>query len=204
MIQHMKAVLFDIGNVFVEWEPRNLYEKLIDDPAELEHFLSEVVTLEWHTEHDRGRSFADGVRLLSARYPEYEEWIAAFDARWDETLGAVIPGTVRLLEQLSEQGVRTYGLTNFSHEKWPSFCRQYRFTDLFEGVVVSGEEKLVKPDPRIFHVAVERFGLDPELTLYTDDRIDNVRAAEQLGMIGNHFTGAGQLEADLRRHGYLA
>lgn len=204
MIQHMKAVLFDIGNVFVEWDPRNLYQKLIDDPSELEHFLSEVVTLEWHTEHDRGRPFAEGVRLLAARFPEYEEWIAAFDTRWDETLGAGIPGTVRLLEQLSEQGVRTYGLTNFSQEKWPSFCRQHRFTDLFEGVVVSGEEKLVKPDPRIFHVAMDRFGLDPEFTLYTDDRIDNVRAAEQLGMIGNHFTGAAQLEADLRKHGFLA
>jgi len=142
--------------------------------------------------------------MLVARFPEYEEWITAYDLRWEETLAATIAGSVRLLEQLSEQGLRTYGLTNFSAEKWPVFCRRYEFTDLFEGVVVSGEERLVKPDPRIFHIAVDRFGLDPEFTLYTDDRIDNVRAAEQLGMIGNHFTGAEGLEADLRKHGYLA
>lgn len=198
-----KAVLFDIGNVFVEWDPRFLYHKLIPDSAELDRFLSDVVTLDWHTEHDRGRPFAEGVQILSRKYPEYEDLIRAYDERWDETIGDVIQGTVDLLEQLTEQGMRCYGLTNFSQEKWPPFCRQNAFTDLFEGVVVSGEEKLVKPDPRIFHVAVERFGLDPEHTLYIDDRIDNVRASEQLGMIGHHFKGADQLEADLRHHGFL-
>lgn len=203
MTQEKKAVLFDIGNVFIEWDPRNLYQKLIEDSAELDHFLTEVVTLEWHTEHDRGRPFAEGVQLLAAKHPEHEDLIRAFDERWDETLGPVITGTVRLLEQLSEQGMPCFGLTNFSHEKWPLFCRQHAFTDIFDGVVVSGEEKLVKPDPRIFHVAMDRFGLDAERTIYIDDRLDNVRAAEQLGMIGHHFVGADPLEADLRTHGFL-
>ncbi|WP_417451657.1 HAD family hydrolase [Kordiimonas sp.] len=203
MVDQTEAVLFDIGNVFVEWDPRNLYSKLIDDARELEVFLTDVVTLEWHTEHDRGRSFAEGVRLLADRFPEYEDLIRAFDERWNETIGPVFTETVSILEQLSEQGTRAYGLTNFSAEKWPTFCRQHAFTDLFDGVVVSGEEKLVKPDPRIYQVAIERFNLDPERTVYIDDRLDNVHAARQLGMIGHHFTGADKLAHELRAKGFL-
>lgn len=199
----LTTVLFDIGNVFVHWDPRLLYAKLIGDSGELEAFLRDVVTLDWHTEHDRGRPFAEGVRILAAQYPEYEDLIRAFDDRWDETIGDTIHGSVRLLEQLSEQGTPCYALTNFSHEKWPAFCRQNAYTDLFEGVVVSGEVKLVKPDPRIFDLTVRRFGLEPEDTLYIDDRLDNVRAAEQVGMTGHHFTGADRLEADLRQLGLL-
>ncbi|NVJ99839.1 MAG: HAD family phosphatase [Alphaproteobacteria bacterium] len=200
----LHTVLFDIGNVFVRWDPRLLYQKLIDCPDALDAFLQDVVTLDWHTEHDRGRPFAEGVRILSEQFPEHEDLIRAFDERWDETIGDTIHGTVRLLEQLTEQGVPCYALTNFSHEKWPAFCRKNAYTDLLEGVVVSGEVKLVKPDPRIFDLTISRFGLDPEATLYIDDRIDNVRASEQAGMVGHHFTGADRLEADLRQHGLLA
>lgn len=198
-----KSVLFDIGNVFVEWNPRLLYSQLIHDQAELERFLSEVVTLEWHTEHDRGRPFAEGVRILSAKFPEYEDLIQAFDERWNDTIGPVFTGTVDVLERLSEQGTPCYGLTNFSAEKWPLFCREYAFTDLFGGVVVSGAEGLVKPDPRIFQLAIDRFTLDPESTVYIDDRLENVQAAEHMGMIGHHFTDADKLAADLRAKGFL-
>ncbi len=198
-----KSVLFDIGNVFVEWDPRFLYRKLIHDAAELERFLSEVVTLEWHTEHDRGRPFAEGVRILSAKFPEYEDLIQAFDERWGDTIGPLIGGTVSVLERLSEQGMPCFGLTNFSAEKWPLFCRDYAFTDIFGGVVVSGAEGLVKPDPRIFQLAIDRFGLEAEHTVYIDDRLENVQAAEHIGMIGHHFTGADKLEADLRAKGFL-
>ncbi|WP_420429892.1 HAD family hydrolase [Kordiimonas sp.] len=198
-----KSVLFDIGNVFVEWDPRLLYSQLIHDQAELERFLSEVVTLEWHTEHDRGRPFAEGVRILSAKFPEYEDLIQAFDERWNDTIGPVFTGTVDVLERLSEQGTPCYGLTNFSAEKWPLFCREYAFTDLFGGVVVSGAEGLVKPDPRIFQLAIDRFTLDPESTVYIDDRLENVQAAEHMGMIGHHFTDADKLAADLRAKGFL-
>lgn len=181
------AVLFDIGNVFVEWDPRFLYQNLIDDSSELEYFLSEVVTLDWHSEHDRGRPFADGVKFLSAQFPEYEDLIAAYDTRWEETIGSVIEGTVEIMLSLLEQGIHVYGLTNFSAEKWPAFCRKYGFTDHFKGVVVSGEERLIKPDPRIFQTTLSRFRLDPELTVYVDDRLENVHAAQQLDMIGHQF-----------------
>ncbi len=197
------TVLFDIGNVFVEWDPRFLYQKLIDDDDELNYFLQEVVTLDWHSEHDRGRSFADGVKTLSARFPEHEDLIQAFDARWNETLGPVIGGSVDILLELMERGVRVYGLTNFSMEKWPDFCRSHDFTDHFEGVVVSGEEGLIKPDPRIYHTAISRFHLDPEATIYVDDRRENVLAAEQLDMIGHQFTAPGVLRDVLEHHGLL-
>lgn len=197
------AVLFDIGNVFVEWDPRLLYRHLIDDSDELEHFLNNVVTLEWHTEHDRGRSFKRGAEILSQRFPEYEDLIAAFDKRWSETIGSVMQGTVDVMMSLLEQGIKVYGLTNFSAEKWPDFCRTHDFTDHFEGVVVSGEEKLVKPDPRIFQIAISRFQLDPELTVYVDDRLENVVAAQQLNMIGHQFTEPTVLKQYLFEKGAL-
>lgn len=199
-----KAVLFDIGNVFVEWDPRRLYSQLIDDPGELDYFLREVVTLEWHTEHDRGRSFKRGAELLSRRFPEYEDLINAFDTRWSDTIGPVMQDTVDIMTSLLEQGVNVYGLTNFSVEKWPEFCRSFDFTDHFEGVVVSGQEKLVKPDPRIFQIAISRFKLDPELTVYVDDRLENVMAAEQLDMIGHHFTNPATLKQFLREKSVLS
>lgn len=197
------AVLFDIGNVFVEWDPRFLYQKLISDDDELDHFLSEVVTLDWHSEHDRGRPFAEGVADLSRQFPEYEDLIQAYDARWGETIGGVIQGTVDVMTDLLERGIRIYGLTNFSAEKWPAFCRKYEFTDFFEGVVVSGEEKLIKPDPRIYHTAIARFHLDPEATVYVDDRRENVLAAEQLDMIGHQFTAPGVLRDAFEKIGLL-
>jgi len=198
-----KAVLFDIGNVFVHWDPRLLYRELISDSDALEAFLRDVVTLEWHTEHDRGRPFAEGVRILSEKHPEHADLIRAFDDRWEDTIGDLIHGTIDILERLTDAGIPCFGLTNFSHEKWPPLCQQNDFTKLFKGVVVSGEEKLVKPDPRIFKVAISRYGLVPDATVYIDDRIDNVRAAEDQGMLGHHFTAPEQLEADLRARGYL-
>lgn len=197
------AVLFDIGNVFVEWDPRFLYQKLISDDDELNVFLSDVVTLEWHSEHDRGRSFAEGAKLLSQKFPEYEDLICAFDQRWPETIGGLIQGTVDIMLELIERGINVYGLTNFSAEKWPDFCREYGFTDHFDGVVVSGEEKLIKPDPRIYHIALSRFNLDPELTVYVDDRLENVLAAELLDMTGHQFINPPALRQVLVSEGIL-
>jgi 2-haloacid dehalogenase len=195
------AVVFDIGNVFVEWDPRFLYEKLIPDPEELTYFLNEVVTLEWHSEHDRGRPFAEGVRLLSNKFPEYEDLINAFDTRWTETFGTAFQGTIDIMMSLVEQGMRVLGLTNFSAEKWPAFCVENSFTDHFEGVVVSGEERLIKPDPRVFQNLLSRFELDPERTIFIDDRHDNIVAAQQLDMIGHQFSEPTALARFLADHG---
>lgn len=195
------AVVFDIGNVFVEWDPRLLYTKLIQDPDELTFFLNEVVTLEWHTEHDRGRPFARGTQMLSQRFPEYEDLITAFDTRWRETIGAPIQGTIDIMMSLVEQGIPVFGLTNFSAEKWPEFCAEHSFTDHFEGVVVSGQERLIKPDPRIFQIMLSRYSLDPERTIFIDDRHENIVAAQQLEMIGHQFSKPSELVAFFNNHG---
>lgn len=197
------AILFDIGNVFVEWNPKYLYQKLIADQDELDAFLADVVTLEWHSEHDRGRPFAEGVEALSQQFPEYQDLIRLFDTRWNETINGLIPGTVDIMLELLERGIDVFGLTNFSAEKWPEFCREFDFTDHFAGVVVSGEEKLIKPDPRIFHTALTRFNLDPERTVYVDDRHENVLAAEQLDMIGHQFFNPAGLRRSLMSLGLL-
>lgn len=181
------TVLFDIGNVFVHWDPRRLYEKLIPDNKALDYFLANVVTLEWHSEHDRGRSFRDGADILIKQFPEHEFLIRQFDARWPETLGPVISGTVEILSELTAREIPAYALTNFPAEKWPLFRDANAFTTNFSGVLVSGEEGLIKPDPRIFELTIERFGLTPNSTVFIDDRADNVQAAEEMGMIGHLF-----------------
>ena len=197
------AVLFDIGNVFVEWDPKFLYQKLIADQDELDAFLANVVTLEWHSEHDRGRPFTEGVEVLSKQFPEYSGLIGYFDTRWRETINGLIPGTVDIMLELLERGIGVFGLTNFSDEKWPEFCREFDFTGHFAGVVVSGEEKLIKPDPRIFQTALSRFNLEPEATVYVDDRRENVLAAEQLNMIGHQFFNPVELRRSLTSFGLL-
>jgi len=198
------TVLFDIGNVFVTWDPRYLYEKLIPDAEELESFLRGVVTLEWHTHHDKGLPFAEGVKNLTEKYPHYADQIAAFDTRWRETIGSTIEGSVDIVEQLAARGVPMFALTNFSAEKFPEFTEEFAFTRHFGGVVVSGEEKLVKPDPAIFQIAIERFSLVPHQTLYVDDRLENVQAAEAKKMRGHHFTDPALLKAELIELGLIS
>ncbi len=202
-MSEIKTVLFDIGNVFVTWDPRFLYQKLIADKDELEYFLKDVVTLEWHTEHDRGRSFAEGAKILTAQFPEYAELISLYNERWNETIGEVITRTVKILEHLNAENIACYALTNFSAEKYPDFAAKNSFTKLFKGVVVSGEEKLVKPDPVIFQRAIDRFSLTPEKTLYVDDRLENVQAAEAKKMQGHHFSDPASLLSSLQALGAI-
>lgn len=193
----ISSVVFDIGNVFVEWDPRRLYEQLIADKDELDAFLRDVVNLDWHSEHDRGRPFKEGVRFLTRQFPQHEKLIQLFDTRWAETIGPAFPETVQCLKQLIDASVPCFALTNFSAEKWPEFYRDYEFPKLFKGVVVSGEEKLIKPDPAIFELTINRFNLNPTETLFIDDRLDNVQAAESCGMVGYHFTQPAALRPHL-------
>lgn len=198
MSQVVKAVLFDIGNVIVDWNPRYLYEQLIDDADRLDWFLRDVVNLAWHTHHDKGKPFAEGVADLSAQYPEEADLIALYDTRWDDTIKGTIDGTVTLIERLAASDVPLYGLTNFSAEKYPDFHEQYKVMHNFKGVMVSGEVGLVKPDPAIFNLTLERYGLKAEETLFIDDRMDNIIAAEKLGFKGHQFKSPEGLEACLK------
>lgn len=196
-----ESIIFDIGNVLVRWDPRFLYEKLIDDKREREWFLREVVPLSWHTQHDRGRPFAESIAERQAQFPEQAALIAAFYERWEETIAGPIPGSVALLERLDAAGVPIYALSNYSAETFPAFRRRFAFAKRFRDVVISGEEGMVKPDLRLYERAIARFGVDPGRTVFVDDRPDNVTAAREAGLIGLEFSDPERLADDLRRLG---
>ena len=195
------AVVFDLGGVLIDWDPRHLYRRLIPDEAEMERFLRDVVSAEWNLEHDRGRSFAEGVALLTRKHPEQADLIAAFHERWPEMLGGAIEGTVEILAELRTSGVRLLALTNWSAETWPIGRARFPFLAWFEAVIVSGAEQLVKPDPGIFRILVDRHGLDPATTVFIDDLPRNVEAAAALGFRAIRFTTPAALRGDLAAEG---
>lgn len=195
------AILWDFGNTLVDWSPRSLYENLIDGDAALENFLGGVCTMAWHSEHDRGVSFAENRAALTARFPEHADLIAAWDERWTEMFDGWVQGMSGLVEALHAQSVPQHGLSNMPGEKWPGVRAMYPALDLLEVVVISGEEGLIKPDPAIYALTAERLPQRAEDVLFVDDRADNVAAAERAGFMGHHFTGAQRLFADLRARG---
>jgi 2-haloacid dehalogenase len=200
----ISAVVFDLGGVLIDWDPRYLYRTLFDNEAEMEDFLATVTTPDWNRAQDAGRSWAEAVEELAQRHPERRELIEAYWNRWHETLGDAIGPTVEVLDELREAGVRLYALTNWSGETFPVARPRFPFLEWFEGIVVSGDERLIKPDPRIFAVLLERYGLEPATTLFIDDHADNVDAAEAQGMTAIRFVDAATLRADLHRLGVLA
>lgn len=198
-----RAVLFDLGGVLVDWNPRYLYRQIFADPAAMEEFLGTVCTQAWNEEQDLGRPFAEGVRLLTAQHPHRAAEIRAYDERWHEMLKEPIAESVALLGELRERGAALYALTNWSAEKFPIARARFAFLEWFNGIVVSGEERLKKPDPRIFDLAIRRFRLDPAATLFVDDGAHNVAAAARLGFRAHHFTGAAELRRALVAHRLL-
>jgi len=193
--------VFDIGNVLIRWDPRHLYRKLIAEEAAREDFLARVCSPAWNLEMDRGRPFAEGVAELTGRFPEHAALIRAFDERWLETLDGAIEDSVAILEALRTARTPTYAITNFSHEKFAVARRHFPFLDGFHGIVISGEERLLKPDPRIYARLCDRYGLAPGDCIFIDDSPANVAAAEAFGMQGHHFRSAEVLRRDLERRG---
>jgi 2-haloacid dehalogenase len=193
----IKAVVFDLGGVLIDWDPRYLYRKLLADEAAVEEFLATVCTPEWNAEQDRGRPFAEGVAELVERHPAHTAAIAAYFDRWEEMLGGEIGGTVELLTELRAAGMPLYALTNWSVETFAIARERFELLSWFDGVVVSGEEEMIKPDPAIFRLLLDRFGLAPEATFYVDDSEPNVVAARALGLDAVRFTGPEQLRREL-------
>ena len=191
------VVIFDLGGVLVDWNPRYLYRKLFDDDAAMEHFLSEVCSPEWNERQDAGRLWRDAVAELAVRHPDKAALITAYHQRWPEMLGSDLPETVELLKELKEQGLRIYALTNWSHETFPGARSRFAFLDLFEGIVVSGEERLIKPDPAIFHRLLARYDITPQRAVYIDDSPRNVAAAARVGLHALRFVDARQLRREL-------
>ncbi|MFO1055685.1 MAG: HAD family phosphatase [Dongiaceae bacterium] len=192
------TVVFDLGGVLIDWNPRHLYRKLFPgDEAAMEDFLANVCSPDWNERQDEGRSFADAAQHLIERHPEKRHLIEAYGARFGEMLAGAIPGTVLILEELHRQGTPLYALTNWSAETYPIALERFEFLQWFRGVVVSGHEKLIKPDPRIYRLLLERFAIDAADAVYIDDNPRNAEAATRLGLHGIHFTGPAKLREAL-------
>lgn len=198
------AVIFDVGNVLYDWNIRLLFEQLVGDPDELNFLLRDVITMEWHAQHDAGRPFAETSAELIALYPRFADTIAAFGPRFGETVPGMLPGMADIVDRLDSRSVPLFAITNFSHEFWPPFrAREAAIFDRFQDILVSGEEKLIKPDPAIYRLALDRFGLAPEQAIFIDDRADNIAAARALGLWTHHFRSAEPLADELQALGLL-
>lgn len=200
----VKAVIFDVGNVLFRWEPEALYRDLIPDAGERAWFLANVVTNDWHFQHDAGRLFAETSAELIARFPQMADLIRVWGERFNDTITGGVPGMAALVEQLHESGVPLFAITNFSAEFWRPFVATQPIFTLFSDIVVSGEEKLAKPDPAIFHLAMTRFGLGAGEALFVDDVPANAEAASRCGLIGHHFSDVDRLRAELVAHNLIA
>lgn len=198
-----EAVVFDIGNVLIQWDPRHLYRKVFASEEEMETFLRDVCTMEWHLEHDRGLSFAENAARLKASHPDRAELIDIWGARYGEMVPGRVAGVAPLVEALHGEGVALHGLTNMPVGFFPELCARFPELCYLRETVVSGEEGLLKPDAAIYEVLIGRAGLTPSRTLFIDDSPRNVDAAVRLGFLGHRFTTAEGLAGDLRSLGLL-
>jgi 2-haloacid dehalogenase len=200
----IEAVVFDLGGVLIDWNPRHLYRSLFpDDEAGMERFLDEVCSPAWNASQDAGRSWSEAIELLAAEHPEQRDLIVAYRERWGEMLAGPIQDTVEVLGELVAEGLPVYALSNWSAETFPIARQRFEFLSWFRAVVVSGEVRLVKPDVAIFRHLLDTFRLRPSATVFVDDSAANVAAAQGLGMIGIPFTNAADLRGDLRALGVL-
>lgn len=195
------AVVFDLGGVLIDWNPRYFYRSQFADDVAMEHFLAHVCNQDWNEQQDAGRTWREATAERVAKFPEHRDMIEAYPAGWVQMLGGVFQDTIDVLADLRARGVRLYALTNWSQETFPMALQRFDFLHWFEGIVVSGEERLIKPDPRIFQVLFERHHIDPERALYVDDSLRNVEASQALGMRAWHFTGAEAFRQWLASHG---
>jgi len=193
--------VFDLGGVFVDWNPMYLFRKLFPTEEEAQWFQDNICTKDWNLEFDAGDIYAEGVAKLITRYPRYWREIQAYNLRWKETLGDFIQGTIDIHDELVEAEVPTFAITNFSWEKWVSCLPDWPFLEKFDGVVVSGLERLVKPDPRIYRLFCERYGFAPESCVFVDDNLANVVTARSVGMHAVHFSSPQELRKEFKNLG---
>ncbi|MEO3429239.1 HAD family phosphatase [Pelagibius sp. CAU 1746] len=193
----VEAVVFDVGGVLIDWDPRHLYRKLFDDAEAMERFLSEVCTQSWNEQVDVGRPTAEITEELSREHPDKRPLIESYYARFSEMIAGPIDGSVTILERLHRHGLPLFVLSNFSAEIFPPTRRRFSFFERFAGFVISGSEGIKKPDRRIYELLIRRFGLRPSRTLFIDDRADNAEAARNAGWQALHFHSPAQLARDL-------
>jgi len=193
------TIIFDLGGVLIDWNPKYVYRKIFKgDEEKVDWFLNTICTMDWNMAHDAGRPLKEGTELLVKQFPEYEEWIRIYYNQWADMLGGPINETVDLLKQLKKSEThKIYALTNWSAETFPIALQRYDFLQLFEGIVVSGDEKTRKPFKDIYDITLNRYNIVPEKAVFVDDNLYNVEAANKCGIHGIHFKDAKQLSEDL-------
>ena len=203
MTPHVDTVVWDLGAVVIDWDPRYLYRRLLSDDAAVEAFLGEVCTPAWHHRHDEGRPVAQGVAELAETHPEHATLIRAYVDRWDEMFAGEIEGSAALIEALDSLRVPQFGLTNWPAEMFPRALARFPSLRVLRGVVVSGEEGVAKPSPEVFHRLLDRFGLDASSCLFVDDAPRNIDAAAALGFAVHRFSTPAAFRARLVEEGLL-
>jgi 2-haloacid dehalogenase len=195
----INTIIFDLGAVLIDWNPHYMYRTLFADEQEMKNFLADICTSNWNEEQDAGRPLQEGTELLVAQFPQHEANIRAFYGRWSEMLGEPFHGTVELLKKLKASGrYKIYALTNWSAETFPVALERYDFLSWFDGLVVSGTEKMRKPAPEFYQILLDRYQVNPGEALFIDDNYRNILAAEKIGIKSIHFTSSAQLEAELK------
>ena len=197
----IKNIVFDFGGVLVDWNPRYLYDKYFGDKEKSQWFLDNICLYSWNLQMDGGKPFAEGVAELQREHPEWSEAIGIYHTRWIEMMGGEVAGTADVLRRLKAAGYKVYGMTNWSAETFPMIRDTYPVFEEFDGIVVSGEEHLLKPDAAIYRCLLERYKLRAEESLFIDDNKDNVEAAKGVGMHAVRFTSAEELVEQLRESG---
>jgi len=190
----IKAIIFDFGNVLLEWNPRYVYQHYFpDDPEGMERFLEEVNFMEWNLQQDKGRPFAEGVAILSEKFPHYAQLIQAYRDNWTDSIGTPYEGTVAIMKRLKQAGYPLYGLSNWSAETFPRVRETFDFFDLLDDFVISGDVGHAKPDPEIFHILLDKIRRPPEECLFIDDALANINQAQKMGFSTIHFESSEQL-----------
>ena len=200
----INTIIFDLGAVLIDWNPDYMYRTIFDNEQEMRDFLNTVTTSDWNEEQDAGRTLQEGTEWLVQQHPQHEANIRAFYGRWIEMLGDAFEGTVEIFKELKEGNkYKIYALTNWSAETFPMAQQKFDFLNWFDGVVVSGAEKMRKPAPEFYHILLDRYNVKPEESLFIDDNYRNILAAEKLGINSIHFTSPEQLKEELLERGIL-
>ena len=198
----MQTIIFDLGGVLINWDPNIVYQQYFADEQKVQQFYQETGIHQVNAEMDRGRSFQEALTELSTKFPHYHEPIHLWQKQWLTMIAGPIPDSVKILEALHDQGYPLYALTNWAAETFfPHIRYNYPFFELFQDIIVSGRERLIKPDPKIYQLLLHRNNLDPTTCIYIDDKPENLRPAQDLGMIPIKFTSPQQLLQELHSHG---
>jgi len=201
-MNNINSIIFDFGGVLVDWNPRYMYKDVFENNSEMELFLTQICSEDWNLQQDKGRSLSEGTRVLQDKFPEHRTNIQLYYDQWEKMLKSDIPENVAILPQLKLK-YKLYGLTNWSAETFPVALKRFSFFKYFDGIVVSGEEKMVKPDEEIFYLMLKRFGLEAENCLFIDDNLKNINTAKKLGFSTIHLKEMTDLKTELSLLGIL-